>query len=319
MVAKDALVYLFDGEEDFLKEEALGRLERELLSEETRDLNIASFRGQDADGAAITNQLRTSPFLSPKKLIILKDAQRLAPSTRDSLISYIKNPSKSTCLLIMSQSIKRDDPLYQAVACHGRVVSFPRMYGEKIDRWICERVRTYGKKMPFGAAAVLRENIGGQLSSLAQAIEKIITYVGARSDISVEDVESVTAKSIRYRIFDLTNAIGRKDRAKALEVLSGLLQDGRRPPEIINMLFWQLKRIQRARTLLAQGVSREKVGRNLNVHNFFLEDFINQTHNFPAEELDKAFELLLEAERDCRFGGLRVGITLELLVERLCG
>lgn len=311
-------VYLFDGEEEFLKEEAIRKLEAELLTDETEGFNKTVFYGQDIDGASIVSHARTLPFLGSYRLIIVKDAEMLSPSDKESIIAYLKNPTESTCLILVTRKADRNDRLCQAVARCGRIISFDRLYDDQANRWIAERVRDCGKRISGAASGSLRENIGNDLRSLAQAVEKVVAYVGQRDKITTKDIEEVVGRSIKYRIFNLTDAIGRKKVDEALRILSGLVHDGKRAPEIIGMLFWQMKRIRTAKGLLAQGVSRERLSQDLKVHSFFLKDFIAQTEKFGMDELERSFELLLKADIDTKTSRMKPEVALELLVIGLC-
>ncbi len=314
-----SLVYLFDGEEEFLKEEKVCKLAQDLLSEPTKDLNKTVFFAQDVDGPTIVSHARTLPFLSSKRLIVVKEVERLSPVDEDLIVSYLKNPTKTTCLVLETKKADRKGKLYQAARSYGRIISFDRLYEDQIDRWIGSRVRNFGKSISFEAREALRENIGGNLGTLSQAIEKVITYVGKKDEISAGDIEEVVGKSAKSRIFDLTDAIGRKQKARALKILHDLVGDGKNAPEVIGMLFWQLRRITRAKRLLTQGhLPRQKLASELKVHSSFLDDFIAQTRNFRMEELERGIELLLEADAKTKTGRMAQDVALELLVVRLC-
>lgn len=318
MLKKDALVYLFDGEEEFLKEEQGSKLARDLLSEQQLVLNKTVLYAQEVDGPTIISLARTSPFLSSKRLIVVKEAERLSPVDEDAVVSYLKNPTKTTCLVLETKKANRKGKLYQAISRYGRIISFDRLRDEEIDRWIAKKVRNLGKSISFEARQILQEFLGRDLRTLAQAIEKAITYVGKRTEVSASDVEEVVGRSAKSKIFDLTDAIGCRQKVRALEILSELVGDNKKAHEIIGMLFWQLKRIARAKRLLAQGIPRKNLSRELNVHSFFLDGFIAQTKNFRLEELDRGIELLLEADARTKTGTMAHDVALELLVVRLC-
>ncbi|MEA3328521.1 MAG: DNA polymerase III subunit delta [Candidatus Omnitrophota bacterium] len=313
------MVYLFEGEEDFLKEEAIRELEGRLFKNGTEEFNKTTFYGQDMDGSELASVAAVLPMLSQQRLIIIKGAEKLSSAAKKSFISYLKKPSPSTCLILDAKVLSKRDRLYNAISQHGRINTFKKYYSGQVDKWIVKRAHSYKKKILPQAVAALQENVGDSLRFLDQAVKKLVLYIGDSEVIKVKDVEEIIGKSSTATIFDLIEAIRQKQRSKALKILSELTEENKEISRIIGMLFWQLKRIKQAKALLGQKVSSKEIGRQLRVHRFFLDRFIAEVKDFSSREFSRHFKFLLEADTEIKKGIKKPQIALELLVIKLCG
>jgi len=102
MPAKNFSNYLFLGEEDFLKEEEINRLKSQFLDKSSEHLNYAVFYAQDKDfdTKGISETLYSWPFLSKRRLVLLKHAEELSPKDKESIINYLKKFFESVNLAL---------------------------------------------------------------------------------------------------------------------------------------------------------------------------------------------------------------------------
>ena len=167
--------------------------------------------------------------------------------------------------------------------------------------------------------ALLKENVGNNLRLLDEAIKKTALYAGEKKVISTRDIEEIVGVSRVGTVFDLIGAIRRRQINDSLRILQELSKEGKETCHgIIALLFWQLKRMGKAKKLLGQKLSPKEIGRQLNVHNFFIEQFINEVKGFSPEKFKNSFKFLLAADAEIKTGIRRPEITLELLIVRLC-
>ena len=86
--------YLFLGEEDFLKEDAVEKLISRYLNSQTKDLNYNVYYAKDKNFNVkeMLDTLNTEPFLSKKRLVVLHHADSLSASDKESVLFYLQNP-----------------------------------------------------------------------------------------------------------------------------------------------------------------------------------------------------------------------------------
>ncbi len=316
---KNIPVYLFEGKEEFLKEEALRKFEREFFKNNPTKLNRTLFYGDDLDVSTLASELESFPMLSSKRLIIIKFAGMLSSSAQELLVSYIKKPSPATCLVLEAETLSKQKKLYKAISKSGRIIVFKRYYDNQVNKWISQRAGFYDKKILPEATALLKENVGNNLRLLDEAIKKTALYAGEKKVIGTRDVEEIVGVSHVGTVFDLISAIRRRQINNSLKILQELSKEGKETCHgIIALLFWQLKRMGKAKKLLGQRLSPKEIGRQLNVHNFFIEQFINEVKGFSPEKFKNSFKFLLAADAEIKTGIRRPEITLELLIVRLC-
>ena len=316
---KNIPVYLFEGKEEFLKEEALRKFEREFFKNNPTELNRTLFYGDDLDVSTLASELEVFPMLFSKKLIIIRLAEMLSLSVQELLVSYINKPSPTTCLALEAETLNKQKKLYKAISKSGRIIVFKRYYDNQVNKWISQRAGFYDKKILPEATALLKENVGNNLRLLDEAIKKTVLYVGEKKVIGIEDVEEMVGISHVGTVFDLISAIRRRQINDSLKILQELSREGKETCHgIIALLFWQLKRMSKAKKLLGQRLSPKEIGRQLNIHNFFIEQFINEVKDFSPEKFKNSFKFLLAADTEIKTGIRRPEITLELLIVRLC-
>ncbi len=317
---KNIPIYLFEGKEEFLKEEALRKFEQDFFEKGSREFNRTLFYGDDLDISSLTSELAALPMLSSKRLIVIRHAEMLSPPAQEVLISYVNRPFPATCVVLEVETLNKQKKLYKAISKYGRIIAFKRYYDKHLDRWISQRAGFYDKKILPEAVALLKENVGNNLRLLDGAMQKMVLYTGERKIIGVEDVEELTGVSRVGTVFDLIRAIRQKQINDSLKILSALIREGKESCHgIVALLFWQLKRMSKAKKLLERRLSPKEIGGQLNVHSFFLEQFIDGVRGFSPEEFRNSFKFLLAADTEIKTGIRRPEIILELLIIRLCG
>ena len=84
------------------------------------------------------------------------------------------------------------------------------------------------------------EALGADIARIAIEIEKLALFAGSRQ-IGIDDITALVPDARASTIFALVNALGRRDRAKALAVLDTLTRDGEYLPLALAFLSGQFR------------------------------------------------------------------------------
>ncbi|NOX97148.1 MAG: DNA polymerase III subunit delta [Nitrospirae bacterium] len=311
-------IYLFSGEEEFLKEEVIKRLRDSLLAPGAIDLNYHLFYGKEDSGAKIVEAASTLPFLSEKRLVVVKEGEKLRASDKKEIADYIQSPSPSTCMVILMDKIDRRESFSSLLLKSGKEVSFKSIPEREILGWINNWAKKEGKKIAPRAAFELKERVGRNLRELTGHLTKLFLYAGNKTDIGIEEVRILVGEGKETSGFDLTEALSEKKKGKALKTLNKILVEGKKAPEIIGLISWQMRRIAEAKSRIVRGETPTEVCQSLGILPFFRKKFLSQVKKFSLSKLRENFSSLLEADQQFKSGKLTPNLILELLVIKLC-
>ena len=316
-MVNSAPVFLLVGEEKYLKERAISELRSSLLDSSSAELDYKILHGQDASADEIINCAGTIPFFSPKRLIVVKDFEKLSKENISRMIGYIKNPNQRTCLILDSDdaSILDNEP---SIARYVRVLRFTLLSDNELSNWIIKYLSAKCKTIDDEALDILKESKGADLLSLSHELDKLITFVNKRAIVTKDDVESLVGKSVMTSAFDIASAIGDKNISKAVKIVYELTSSGKKPYEIIGILSWFFKRILKAKLLLAKGDAESSVGQKLRIHRKSAEEFFTQVHSFSAADIESKMKMLLDADLSVKRPRYNPSLILEFAIMRLC-
>ncbi len=311
-------IYLFCGEEDFLKEEAESKLISSYFGPGGRKTAREKYAARD-DCRDIFNALKTQSLLSDKRPVILTDIDAFPESYRPAFLDCLKDPPPHILLILRTSKTPFNDRFIKAVSRHAKTSLFKRLNKKDMRDWIYKRLKEEKVSINRDAVELLLELKGrSPLSILASELDKLVIYKEG-GIIDEKDVAGLVGKSAARRAFDLVDAISfrKKDSAIALvrKISSG---DRKDVPEMMGLLGWQFRKLWKAKRLLCQGKSGHDVARELNVRDFAADKFLSQAGRFSIEEIEKSFRLLCEADHSIKRGLGKPGFTLERLIIELC-
>lgn len=320
MPTKELASYLFLGEEDFLKETELKKLKSRFLENSTRDLNYNVFYAKDKDFKLkeALDILNTAPFMSPKRFVILKDADSLSDSDKESVLFYLKNPKDSSILIIDSKSSKIKEGFVLEASKLTKLVRSARLIDSEINMWVSKRVRAAGKKISAEAINLIKENLPNDLNILCSSVDNLILYAGKRPEITKEDVEKVIYVAPLKTSFDLLDAIEKKDAILAMNIFTSIQKYKKRETEfLLGLLSWQFRMLLRVKELLKIR-SKSEIQKELNLYSSKFDQMAHYAARFKRQEIVRLLNEILKADSDIKTGESLPKFTLERLILKMC-
>ncbi len=212
-------VYWFEGEEEFYIDQLVSAAEQKILSEAEASFNLSVFYGKDSNWADVINACMRYPMFGDKQVVILKEAQQM--KELDKLEAYIEKPLTSTIFIVAHKEKKVDgrSKLAKLLKDRAVVLSTKKMYDNELPSWTQNYIESKGYQPTQKAVQLLVEHIGNDLSRISNEIEKVILNLGSRTNITEDDIENFVGISKEYNVFELQNAVGKKNLSKALQIV----------------------------------------------------------------------------------------------------
>ena len=257
-------LYIFHGEETYLRDHYLGKLRELLLSGGMGEFNLHEIAARDMSSHALEEAVDCLPMMSERTMIQITDFDlfKAGEKDREAYIQILSQLPEYCCVVFVYDLIpyKGDarTKLAAAIKAHGTVVNFVRQdQGDLVD-WVRRRFRALGKDIDSRLALDLIFLCGDLMHNLIGEIEKIAAYAKG-PHITRGDIEAVATPQLDAVVFRMTDAIGEGQFDRAMGVLGELFQMQEAPIKIMWSLGRQMRQLYSARLALEQGKGTEFV------------------------------------------------------------
>jgi len=314
--------YLLFGEEEFLLQETVDLIIDRVVQPGAKDFNYNVAYCRETSVSDIINLAQTLPFMSAKRLVIAKDIDAFKAGDLEELVAYLKDPSPSTCLVLISNLGKYEKKsVIAAIETHGAVTRFYALLDREIVSWIEAWARARGLSIQRDAAQYLWQTIGNDLQKIGNELEKVAIFIKERKSVTFEDVKTMVGDFREYTPFDLADAIGSKNREQAFLILSRLMQEGEQPVALLGSIAWNFRRLLHAKSMELAGMGPDEIMKKLRPPVIFHKatSFKSQMKSYSAEELREVFDAMLSTDKALKSSGLHGRLVLERMILKLCG
>ncbi len=262
-------VYLLLGEEE-VEKSALASEFAELVEEGLRAFNVERIHAGDLttgdkllDGvASIVAAARTLPMMSPRRVVVVLQAEMLLAPKRESdagtraleqLEALLKSPEPLTTLVLVAAAIDRRKGIFNLLQKHATIVECGSPEDlAAAERWVRERVTKAGAEIEPAGARVMAALAGfpdrpqkdgrtGDVKRLRGEVDRLLIYALGQKKITADDARAIAGPAAIQDHWAMTNAIESGQAGAALRQLSLMLDSGTPPEMILGQLGWVVR------------------------------------------------------------------------------
>lgn len=324
------------------------------------DFNNAIEEMNETLGDGLTEDVRAFLTRLPQLAASLPELDSQAESrssdnNAELLLEWLQEdlPKTSVLIFTIKDEVNERNRFAKAIQDVGRYVAFnPQerrgsLNQDPLYKKVVDKFATYNKKITPRAFEQLRQRTGGDMQTIAEAINKITNFVGDKHQIDEADVRNLVAQSTYDRIFDLTDAIGKRSPRQALKSLREIVLSGQDPFLITAAIVSHLRLTLQAK-LIAERKELKPIGRQTRYDNFIknifqplAEEFseilpksashnimkrnpyvafkiFQSLHAFTTSELMRALEQTLAVEIQMKTTSVDGELLLEQLLYDIC-
>ena len=312
-------VYLIYGQEDLLAEECVQAIVANAVDSSTKGFNLDVMYGSKDSVQDVIAHASSFPMMNDRRVVVVKEAEKLATTEASQLLftSYLKKPLESTILILVAEKTNFSKKPFTDLKKYAELIECKPLYDNEIPSWIANRVSLRGKEISPEAGRLLQAYIGNSLRAIQSEIDKVLVFIGDKRQIEPEDIAEVVGESKGYTIFELQNAIGKRDIALSMQIVERMVEHGENPQLMIVMLtrfFTQLYKLTELKQRRAQ--EREIIA-ELGIRPYFVKQYLSFVSNFGKEHIEQNFRALLEADTTMKTTSRDVHLVMDLLVYAL--
>ena len=307
-IADDTLknIYIFHGEETYLREYYLSAILKKLVPHGLEEFNFHRVEGKDLRVETLTELVEAMPMMAEHTLVQVTDFDpfKLDEGQRKSLIALLEDFPPYCCLILVYDRAEYKPNrtmkgLCKALSTYAEVVKFETQSRGDLLNWIARRFRANGKTLDAQTAEHLIFTCGSLMNGLIPEIEKISAYTRG-GVVTIRDIDAVAAPILEAQVFDMTNAISQGNYDRAAELLSTLLKMQEDGYKLLAVMGKELRKLYTARLAIDGGMDR-----------FWLMEQWGLRSDYPAKLLMNAARKVTtawaaEAVRRCQALDLRM-------------
>ena len=276
-------VYIFHGEETYLRSRYLQQVRQLLIPAGFEEFNDHHLNGKGLSVQALTEAVEAMPMMAQHTLVTVEDMDlfKLDEGQRNALIALLEDFPEYCTLIFIYDTLeyKRDGKMKKLCAALDKSVcevEFRQQERAQLLRWVKRRFAAAGHDIDDTTADHLLFTCGSLMTELVPEIGKIAAYAKGRA-VTVEDINAVADPVLDARVFDMTNSITAGKYDQAAQVLGELLRMQTEPIVILAAVGKELRRLYTARMALDAGKDR-----------FWLKQLWSMSSDYPAKLLMQA-------------------------------
>lgn len=280
-------VYLFHGEEEYIKETAFAALKEAVLPQ-FEELNLSYYDNATAD--EITAACDVAPFMADKRLVIC----RFLPKDKDAkkLVDYMEKISPYTILIFYIHG--KADPkttIFKKIKAINGEVAFDFLTEEAGAKWVMQHVLENGCTINAQDAAFMVQLVGHDMLSIKNEMNKLCDYVGQGGVITKNIISNVAIKNLEYQLYNAYSFFTKGKMQDGFRSLENIMNGKDRDSEAMGIAGYFLSCVKAALVaydLLARKASQQEMESVTGKRSYALRDLCAIARKFTREQLLEA-------------------------------
>lgn len=316
--------YILHGSDDFSLEQEVASLRARMGD----DMNTSEFDGQSASAPEVLNAVSSFPFLSDKRLVIVKGmlahitrkgAGETGKKAAEQLAEALPHLPEWARLVFVERQLLPETNRFLKLA-NDLPGGYARAFAAPKDAtgWILKHAKeAYEVEIHPAAASALAAVTQHDLRRADNELVKLASYTEGRA-ITEDDVALLTPYVAEARVFDMVDAMAAGRAETALNTLHQLLNEQDEDPfRLYGMIVRQFRLLLLTREYLSAGGSPRDMPSALGIKPFEADKLSRLGRGFSVEQLEGIYRLLLDYDIRMKTGRIEPALALDLLVAGL--
>jgi DNA polymerase-3 subunit delta len=313
-------IYVIVGKEKSLVDAECEKLLEKLLQPQQRVTGLFNADPAEVSASQVLDELRTLPFLTERRVVLVKDADKFVSENRELLEKYFDNPCPTGILILTVSSWPAQTKLAKRLPAVGKLLSVTQP-----KRWqLPQRLIQYAsdaheKNLTEAAAELLIELTGDELVRLYGEVDKLALFAHNEKSITEQHIESLIGHNRIFGVFAVIDAVITGNIAQAIYRLRTMFaEDKTTEYTVVGAFAFHFRRMFGAKVLLENGVGPAEIAKRLNIWSN-KDGFFAQLRKMSLKQIGSILQQLAETDYAIKTGQAKAETATEQLVLRLAG
>ncbi len=276
------MVYILAGEQSPLIKKGLKKILKERLGEPD-DFNVINFDLTENDENDIIDEFMILPLGYERKAIIIDNAAFLTGGNKARMekfaSSIVDDDSIDIIFIVREGKLDEKSPVFSFAKEHGQILVFNDISKDDWPRYAKKYFKDRGVEIDEKAINELLSRVGNDLNRFINEADKLCLY---KDKIDLMDVILMVNKPLDDNVFNLVNALFRRDNALALDIFRDMkLLGAKNIDPLIPLLAGQFRFINEALFLSKKGFDISEIAKELNTKEFRVRKALENVSKLP--------------------------------------
>lgn len=281
-----------------------GLIKREIDKITNGIIDVVKYDLSASNVSEVIEEASCMSLFGDKKVVIGENALFLTGTNTsvnhdiDYLTSYVnaENHDNIVILTVVQDKLDERKKIVKLLKKNVTVIHKETIDEKDLPKFVIKEFLNNGYKIDYKTASYFVDYVGKNVDILLSEINKMIIYKDTDKEIFIEDILNISSKGFNDNVFDLSDAIMKKDFKKIFSCYNDLMILKEEPIKIIALLASQFTLVYQSKLLSKEGFMSKDIASTLKVHpyrvklaletnypDFELKDILKKLHNLDYE------------------------------------
>lgn len=308
-------IYVIAGKDESLVNAERRELVEGLLEPSQRVTGLFDADAASVSASEVLDELRTVPFLTDKRVVVMKGADDFVSENRQILEKYFDNPSPTGVLILTVKSWSGLTKLAKRLSAVGKLINVTQPKPSQLPQRLCQYANdAHSKKLSNDAAVLLVELSGDDLGRLYSEVDKLATFVDKEKVITANHVELLIGHNRLFNAFAVIDAIMAGDVVRAVERLRTMFaEDKSSEYTVVGAFAFHFRRMFNAKVLLEKGLRYDEIAGRIQLRSN-KDSFFAHVRKLSLKQIGRYLQKLAEIDHAIKTGQTKAQVAMEQLV-----
>ena len=312
------MIYLVYGDQGMLVNKMIDKLAKDTLKE-ISEFNYVSVDASKNSVGEIMDELSSLPFGDDKKVVSITNCYFLTALNLECLIEandiekYVGNETDGVTLILSVVHNKLDEKrnVVKKIKSSSKVMEVNSLNKKDFPRVVKQMFEKKKVEITDSALDELVSRLDMDMYLVSNEVDKLATY---SNKIHLEDVKALTPRRMEDNVFDLIDALFKKNTNKAFMIYNDLKNLGNEAIAIISIISTQVRFLYQVLVLSNKGYGESSIANELSVHPYRVKMGLEKVRGYMEYELEGLLDNLAKLDLQIKTGDIDRFVGLELFI-----
>lgn len=248
-----------------------------------------------------------------ESLFVLKNFFDSEEFKNDFSKDYKKSLKDVNIVFFQEGKVLKSDELFKFIKKEGKIEEYNLLKEKEIKGWIKDNFKEL--KVENNALDEIINYVGNDLWRIKNEIEKLSSF--KKGSIEINDVRKLIEPKTESAIFETIDAIAKRDKKLALELIHKHLKKGDPPFYLLSMINYQFRNIISVKDMKEKGRNYGQIIKESGLHPFVVKKSLSLSEKFSMEDLKKIYKKIFQTDISVKTGKIESEASLDFLISAI--